>query len=73
MHRAGGRAFLAHPLVLEPDVAKLDALVARLKALGLDGLEALYEPFTEDDRRHLCEMAQRHDLLLPVPRGAHRR
>ncbi len=40
IHRAGGRAFLAHPLVLEPDLGALETLLPRLKALGLDGIEA---------------------------------
>ncbi len=73
VHRAGGRAFLAHPLMLEPDPVKLEALVTRLQACGLDGLEALYEPFSTDDRRRLCELAQRHSLLVSAGTDIHDR
>lgn len=64
LHRAGGKAFWAHPLVHEFDPARLDAYVAELKTLGLDGLEAFYAPFSESQRAELCQLAQKHDLLV---------
>ena len=67
IHRAGGRAFLAHPLVLEPDLEKLDELVGELKSKGLDGLEAIYAPFTESQRDSLIDLANKHGL--PVSAG----
>jgi predicted metal-dependent phosphoesterase TrpH len=45
VHRAGGRAFLAHPFTASTDPADIDRLVAELKAQGLDGIEALYTPY----------------------------
>ncbi len=62
VHRAGGLAFLAHPLVHEPDLGKLDALVAGLAAMGLDGIEATYTAFTPAQQAALREMARRHGL-----------
>ncbi|MHB9134130.1 MAG: DUF294 nucleotidyltransferase-like domain-containing protein [Armatimonadota bacterium] len=73
VHRAGGRAFLAHPLVLEAHPDKLEPLLATLKEQGLDGIEAIYAPFTEEDRRRLCEMAQRLGLLVSAGTDLHDR
>jgi PAS domain S-box-containing protein len=64
IHRAGGRAFWAHPLVFESNVEKLDELVGELKLKGLDGLEAVYAPFTETERTALCQLAEKHNLLV---------
>jgi PAS domain S-box-containing protein len=64
IHRAGGSAYLAHPLLLEPDPARLDAMLPGLKAAGLDGIEALYSAFRPEDQAALCDMARRHGLLV---------
>lgn len=64
IHRAGGRVFWAHPLVYESDGDRLDACVAELKSRGLDGIEAIYAPFSEDQRALLCQLAQKHNLLV---------
>ncbi|MCC7208809.1 MAG: cache domain-containing protein [Anaerolineae bacterium] len=64
LHRAGGRVFWAHPLHYESDPKQLDRLVARLKALGLDGLEAIYLPFSAEQQAMLRDLARRHDLLV---------
>jgi PAS domain S-box-containing protein len=71
IHRAGGRAFLAHPLVLEPDLEKLDELVGELKSKGLDGLEAIYAPFTESQRDVLIQLANKHSLLVSAGTDTH--
>ncbi len=73
VHRAGGRAFLAHPLLLKPNFDDLERLVADLKGKGLDGIEAIYEPFTEDERLRLCSMAKRLGLLVSAGTDAHDR
>jgi PAS domain S-box-containing protein len=64
IHRAGGKTFLAHPLLLEPDPLVLDDLLIDLKAKGLDGLEALYEPFLEAEQKRLSELAGKHGLMI---------
>lgn len=64
LHRAGGKVFLAHPLDFEPDLQILEALVVRLKTLGLDGLEAHYLPYSAEQRTSLVELAHQHNLLV---------
>ncbi len=64
VHRAGGSAYLAHPLLLEPDPARLESLLPSLKTAGLDGIEALYSSFSPDDQALLSAMASRHGLLI---------
>ena len=71
IHRAGGRAFLAHPLVYETDSAQLESLVVRLKSLGLDGIEAVYTPFSEAQRSMLTALAQRNGLLVSAGTDVH--
>jgi signal-transduction protein with cAMP-binding, CBS, and nucleotidyltransferase domain/predicted metal-dependent phosphoesterase TrpH/PAS domain-containing protein len=64
IHRSGGRAFLAHPLFLESDIQLLDVLVSELKLKGLDGIEALYAPFSAKEQDDLRALAKKHDLLI---------
>jgi len=64
LHCAGGRAFWAHPLMYESDPEQLDACVVELKSKGLDGLEAIYAPFSETQRTDLGLLAKKHDLLI---------
>lgn len=71
IHRAGGRAFWAHPLLYEADLEQLDDCVAELQALGLDGLEAVYASFSDDQRADLRRLAQRHDLLVSAGTDFH--
>jgi CBS domain-containing protein len=71
IHRAGGSAFLAHPLLMEADLDRLDTLLPDLKAAGLDGIEALYSAFTPGDRERLCEMARRRGLLVSAGSDFH--
>ncbi len=53
IHRAGGRAFWAHPLMFESDLEQLDVLIGELKSKGLDGIEAIYAPFSETEQASL--------------------
>lgn len=63
LHDAGGKVFLAHPLTLTADWDQLEAAVAELRQLGLDGIEAHYKPYSRETRRRLVELAARHGLL----------
>ncbi|MFW6437989.1 MAG: PHP domain-containing protein, partial [Armatimonadota bacterium] len=47
VHEAGGKAFLAHPLTLEPDPTRLPQVLRALQQMGLDGIEAIYGPYTD--------------------------
>ncbi len=73
VHRAGGKAFLAHPLLLIPDLTQLEILLTTLKKKGLDGIEAVYESFTEEQRDQLCDLAKRLGLLVSAGTDAHDR
>jgi hypothetical protein len=64
IHRAGGLAFLAHPLQPSGTLERLDELLADLKPKGLDGIEALYKPYPREVRSRLAGMAGRFDLLV---------
>ncbi|MBE0695506.1 MAG: PHP domain-containing protein, partial [Anaerolineaceae bacterium] len=46
IHRAGGYAFWAHPLVYQSDPEQLELLVEELKSHHLDGIEAIYGTFS---------------------------
>ncbi len=71
IHRAGGKAFFAHPLHFASDFDELDAYVAELKACGLDGIEAFYAPFPPDDQARLYALAKKHALLVSAGTDLH--
>lgn len=71
IHRAGGKVFLAHPLIYETEMEKLDTLVSDLKSKGLDGLEAIYAPFPEKKREEICKLAKKHGLLVSAGTDFH--
>ncbi len=71
LHRAGGHAFLAHPLVYEREISLLEPLVLELKGLGLDGIEAVYDEFSPDEQTALRELAHEHDLLVSAGTDYH--
>lgn len=62
IHRAGGKAFLAHPLTDGMQHARV--LVASLWEHGLDGIEAIYGRYPESDRQALVELAAGLNLLV---------
>jgi PAS domain S-box-containing protein len=64
IHRAGGTAFLAHPLASCPDLDQLERWLGELKDMRLDGIEALYADYPESVRDQLVAAAARHNLLI---------
>ncbi|MHB0939325.1 MAG: DUF294 nucleotidyltransferase-like domain-containing protein [Armatimonadota bacterium] len=72
-HRAGGRVFLAHPLVTESDFPRLTVLIEQLQVLGMDGIEGYYGQFSDQDSRRLCELADRLGLLVSAGMDLHDR
>jgi PAS domain S-box-containing protein len=64
VHRAGGRAFLAHPLNYESEPEALAAFVTDLRAMGLDGLEVTGDHGGEPEREKLRELAHSQGLLV---------
>lgn len=71
VHRAGGLAFLAHPLILQPEPQALELLLKHLKDKGLDGIEAICGSFDETQRQHLCTLARRLGLLVSAGTDQH--
>ncbi|MCX7717367.1 MAG: DUF294 nucleotidyltransferase-like domain-containing protein [Candidatus Sumerlaeaceae bacterium] len=71
IHRAGGKTFLAHPLIVSEDLARLEAEVERLKGYGLDGIEAHYQAYPPDIRSQLRAMAARHGLAVSAGSDVH--
>ena len=49
--------------VYESDLEQLDGFIGELKLLGLDGIEAIYAPFSETDQASLRSLAEKHNLL----------
>ncbi|PKO05233.1 MAG: hypothetical protein CVU41_13230 [Chloroflexi bacterium HGW-Chloroflexi-3] len=71
VHRAGGEVFLAHPLVYESDFNQLEGSLILLKSMGLDGIEAIYGPYSEEKREKLRQLAIKHDLLVSAGTDFH--
>jgi predicted metal-dependent phosphoesterase TrpH len=64
VHAAGGRAFIAHPLSGSLGRDPLAELLPAFEAAGLDGIEAVYAPYTDEDRRWLADLAAKHHLAV---------
>ena len=64
VHAAGGKAFIAHPLSGPFGRSSLTELLPDLVAAGLDGIEAVYARYPEEDRRWLADLAVRHRLVV---------
>lgn len=73
IHEAGGRAFLAHPLVTEAEPERLRGLLVDLRGLGLDGIEAVYEPYAAAEQERLQGLADELGLLVSAGSDAHDR
>ncbi len=62
--RAGGIPVFAHPILCHLAKEKLDALVKRLKAAGLMGIEAIYSTYEPSEERQIRALASKYHLLL---------
>ncbi len=60
----GAVPILAHPVIYHMSDAKLEALVVRLKEVGLKGLEAIYTTYEAYEERQMKELAAKHGLLV---------
>lgn len=62
---AGGTPVLAHPFLLRiPDNSRLEALVATLKEMGLQGIEVYYPEHSSEDVEFYSRLALSHDLAI---------
>jgi predicted metal-dependent phosphoesterase TrpH/PAS domain-containing protein len=71
IHRAGGLAVLAHPLDIGFASGDLDGLLDYLGAAGLDGLEAVYGPYSGERRRSLAAAAAARGLAVSAGSDFH--
>lgn len=63
IQNAGGVAVLAHPHQLKLENDALEAMVVRLKAAGLQGIEAYYSRHTPSQTQFYLHLAEKYDLL----------
>jgi hypothetical protein len=63
IHAAGGAAVLAHPVQMALDKAGIEHAIARLAAIGLDGVETLHSDHEPADTQFLTALADRFDLI----------
>lgn len=64
IHGAGGIAVLAHPPYVTRNRSKLEALVAELVILGLDGIEVYNNGSNLEDSDWLIKLARKHQLII---------
>ena len=64
IHRAGGIASLAHPLLYKYTRSEVEKLVVYLKSFGLDALETYYSSHTDADEYFVRNLAKRQGLLM---------
>ena len=60
----GGVAVLAHPLLIGLSNDELEALVIRLKTLGVTGIEAVYVENKPGQTEQIIELAARHQMFV---------
>ena len=71
IHKAGGKAFLAHPGVLKMGWKEVELLIERLKAVGLDGIECYYSRHTKPQIERFLELAEKYDLQVSAGSDFH--
>jgi len=72
IHQAGGLAVIAHPKFLAfPTAEALEQEMARLQALGLDGLECYYRMHTQFETELFLGIARRLGLLVTAGSDFH--
>lgn len=62
--KIGGFPILAHPVLYHMSNERLDALVALLKEVGLQGLEAVYSSYSSSEEREMRQLAAKYDLCI---------
>ena len=64
VRQAGGLVFLAHPQQLEKAGKDVAGIIARLRHLGLDGVEVYYPTHSRAFRKKMLSIAKRLGLLV---------
>ena len=71
IHRAGGKAIIAHPLSLCISLGKLPAILTRWIDFGIDGLEAYHSNATLRECRRLESIARGLGLIVTAGSDFH--
>lgn len=73
IHKAGGKAILAHPgvTVKEKEPSIFEAEVRRLVSYGADGIECYYATHTEDITEICLRICREQDLLITCGSDCH--
>ena len=71
IHKAGGKAFLAHPGLLKMGWGEVELFISRLKLAGLDGIECYYSRHTKPQVEGFLELAKKYDLLVSAGSDFH--
>jgi PAS domain S-box-containing protein len=71
IHEAEGIAFLAHPFQMGLQGGDLEDLLKALVARGLDGLEAFYKPYTDEQQEELVALADQLGILTSAGSDFH--
>lgn len=78
LHNANGKAVWAHPFCVYKDFHKISLdkeivqeILSSLLSLGIDGIEAIYSSFCEEDRQWLIEQAKKHALCYTAGSDFH--
>lgn len=64
IHKAGGKAVLAHPGLLKMGKSWQESLVRELKEAGLDGIECFYNKHTYMQRKYYRRLAEENGLMI---------
>lgn len=64
IHQAGGKAVLAHPGLLKMGKQWQEELIAKLTAVGLDGIECFYQKHTFMQTKFYLNLAKEHHLAI---------
>lgn len=64
IHRGGGKAVLAHPLIYHLSPDQLDELTSLLVKSGLDGIEAIYSTNKGMDETNMRRLARKYNLFI---------
>ena len=64
LRQEGATTVMAHPMLLEAPLPELDALVGRLAAVGLDGLEVFHSEHDAPAVRRASRLAERYALAV---------
>lgn len=64
IHTSGGMSVLAHPSSLDVTPNEFDSLIAKMKSLGLSGLECYYSKHDKPMTDYYISIAKKYNLLI---------